>query len=517
MNYCFIICFLFIVASTGCTSSVEVTPNDYTYAINHLIALKGDGEAFGIEEKAPEDGEATEKYKGLEEHTKAIIKNIQAERGINPNRKRILIYVHGGLKGIQGSVDEAIILSRLMEREHEHHDDELYYPILINWESGMGSAYIDHLFRIRQGKEAPILGAISSPFYFLADIGRALFRYPVTMGVQIYRGLTPVPVPTQDEVASYNRQFFTPEPDPHQILLGQNKINRFSESWFQDRVTLFVPGVIRFVTTPVLDVFGKAGWDNMVRRTKTVFRKPSEFVPSDLTFRGEVQTISGKMKGEAPPTLNPRLKPEDSRPTGGLAVLMEKLRDLKSKKRQEDYSITLIGHSMGTLILNDLIRLYGDSNLDFPIDEIVYLAAACTIRDFEKSVIPYLRKNPLTKFYNLTLHPYGDAREKTYGDFLPRGSLLEWIDDFASNPSTFTYLTLGKWNNAIMALHVIPPAVRDQVTLKGFGIQDPEYNHRPHQGEVNEISYNKPQRHSHLNDSDQLFWRPDYWKKPISK
>ena len=179
---------------------------------------------------------------------------------------------------------------------------------------------------------------------------------------------------------------------------------------------------------------------------------------------------------------------------------------------------------MGTIILNELIRLYGDSRYcdeidleclenqknnawdkDFEIDEIVYLAAACTIGDFESSVIPYMKQHLGTKFFNLTLHPRADARELYKYDAAPRGSLLEWIDDFASNPSSFMELTLGKWNNAIRAWHIIPEEIRNRVTLKGFGIEDPKFN---------TIEKNKPQKHGEFNDAAQHFWKPEYWKAP---
>ena len=203
------------------------------------------------------------------------------------------------------------------------------------------------------------------------------------------------------------------------------------------------------------------------------------------------------------PSLDPDLEPEKSQPTGGLSVLMEKLRSLKKKHDPQDYKVTLIGHSMGTLMLNELLRLYGDPEKDFEYDEIVYMAAACTIRDFEASVVPYLQRHKDSKFFNLTLHPEADARERAAFDLLPRGSLLEWVDDYATNPSSFMELTLGKWNNAIMALHVIPETIRPRVTLKGFGIRDPDFNSGPQS--------NRPEAHGDFNDVTQLFWQPKYW------
>ena len=38
-----------------------------------------------------------------------------------------------------------------------------------------------------------------------------------------------------------------------------------------------------------------------------------------------------------------------------------------------------------------------------PFDNIIYLAAACPIRQYEEAVLPYLRKNKRARFFNLML------------------------------------------------------------------------------------------------------------------
>ena len=70
------------------------------------------------------------------------------------------------------------------------------------------------------------------------------------------------------------------------------------------------------------------------------------------------------------------------------------------------------------------------------------MGAACSVNDFESAVIRYLRNNDETNFYNLTLHPIAEQNEKNY-DVLPRGSLLVWIDTFATKPSRLADLRLG--------------------------------------------------------------------------
>ena len=122
------------------------------------------------------------------------------------------------------------------------------------------------------------------------------------------------------------------------------------------------------------------------------------------------------------------------------------------------------------------------------------MGAACSVREFADSVVPYLVNNEASRFYNLCLHPTAEALEIPYRivEFLPRGSLLEWIDNLFSAPHTLMDRTLGKWNNALQATHIIPESARERVTIKAFGVG---YNQ------------DKPQMHGQFNDLN--FWEDD--------
>src|SRR5881296_2962462 len=54
-------------------------------------------------------------------------------------------------------------------------------------------------------------------------------------------------------------------------------------------------------------------------------------------------------------------------------------------KEVGDLAITLVGHSMGTMILNNVLEDY----TDLSFDRIVYLAAAASIDDVRGAVLPY--------------------------------------------------------------------------------------------------------------------------------
>ena len=166
--------------------------------------------------------------------------------------------------------------------------------------------------------------------------------------------------------------------------------------------------------------------------------------------------------------------------------------------------VTLIGHSMGTIVANWIIADYG---AQLQPSNIVYLAAASPISDFERQVIPYLAsaEGEHTQFYNLTLHRLAEVRERNvhilpYVDLAPRGSLLVWIDNYLSNPESFLDRTLGRWDNVIVATHIFPKNTRDRVHIKAFGI-------RPW-GEKNSVL--NPEKHGEFTDG--AFWRQDFWE-----
>ena len=62
------------------------------------------------------------------------------------------------------------------------------------------------------------------------------------------------------------------------------------------------------------------------------------------------------------------------------------------------------------------------------------MAAACSIKDFQAAVIPYLHDHADTKFFNYTLHPVAENLESHGYGFGGTGSLLNQIDNFYENP-----------------------------------------------------------------------------------
>jgi hypothetical protein len=202
--------------------------------------------------------------------------------------------------------------------------------------------------------------------------------------------------------------------------------------------------------------------------------------------------------------------------------------------------VNLIGHSMGTIVACEILQRFHQLR----VDNAVFMAAACSIRDFKQKVVPYLEEQHLreqllglppgteqkTEFYNLCLHDFGENAEKNPGnlDLSQRGSLLTWIDRLFEKPESENDRTLGRWTNALLATDDIPGSIMGQITMKAFG-RDRTYN-----GETPPPFYNvaqtkpkkgkyavEPQKHgefarfeegSKKSDSNIGFWRKKYWQ-----
>lgn len=179
------------------------------------------------------------------------------------------------------------------------------------------------------------------------------------------------------------------------------------------------------------------------------------------------------------------LKVEDETATGAFAVLLDELiRYLRMNNKKS--KIILIGHSTGTIIIseyvgvllarqgvdvkNDGAAVGGAGNSKGLIDEIVFLGSAATIGQFNKTIVPYLQNNEDTKFYNISLNGYDEAKTSWYG--FQTMSLLEWLDSAVARPASHAERIMGKWENMMLAMHTIPCEIRNQVHLKHLPSED---------------------------------------------
>jgi len=382
-------------------------------------------------------------------------------------RKKILIYVFGGMN----FVDDTVINSEELYKTIWNHSD--YYPVFINWESSLLEAYMDHLFYIRRGVRSYSFGPTLFPFYLTSDISRAVMRLPVNLAFQSYGVF----------YSDYENQQLDAE--------SMTLMNKMKMRWYagKDNMPLGEQALartsycfgfpVRIITTPLLDVGGKSGWDVMRHRVRNAFERSAPYEIGD---------------GED-------LKMAWSPPDGALSLFMNRIQELQL--HNSSYEITVIGHSMGPLIINEMVSRYDSVSFK----NIVYMASASSSRETAQVLRPYLSRHPESTFYNLCLHPSIDSDDMMIYGVTPRGSVLEWIDLYFSDPVSRDDHTVGQWNKAMECLPRRLGPVQSQVINKAFGVRDPVTNTR---------ALNLPEQHTDFSLPEIRFWEPDFWQIPAN-
>lgn len=378
--------------------------------------------------------------------------------------KDITFIIHGGLVSWTTGLQEAIVLSLAILSDKNNSSGNRSYPIFINWHSGGIDAYVEQLSKIRKGERIELVGAITAPIKFLSDIGRGIADTPslgALEGKRLYDTLDEKKL--NSCIPKQLRWGGIVCPDD---LEGTNDVLATSK--------YFLMTPFRIISAPFINGAGRPAWENMVRRTRNTFwQEPKDGKPAQ---RGVVRELFDSLFIEN--------------------INKYKTFYLEPRDQNCDFAgktINLIGHSMGTMIITELLHAYPQC----PYENIVFMAAAVSIREFNQSLPRVLEQNDHVKFYNLSLQPKAEAREMSVWGFVPSGSLLEWIDEMYTSPSTKFDRTLGKWVNVREILPTIPKDHQERMTFRIFGATPGE-----------------PIRHGDFNNIGMCFWRESFWKSP---
>lgn len=407
-------------------------------------------------------------YERQQERILAALREWGDDRSSEGTPLKIFLFVHGGLNSRSGSLGRATGLQAQIASEAGA------YPLFINWRSSFLSSYGEHLLYLRQGKHLGWRALPKAPFYFLGDLARGIVRLPVVFF---------------DETKNLYKAHSATTLNPHLVEVERQLEDKDLDLWIGDdcestgkrigRATESVATIptAKLVTGAVLEGFGQSSWDVMLRRT-------------DLLFYTE-----GEMRGE-------RMIPSQdvgTEPQGDLALFLRELLSFLDAQRIEgrSWTIDLVGHSMGTIVVNDIIRYVGN---ELPLENIVYMAAACSLKDYQESVVPLLRARESISMYHLTLHPKADLRESNGFFLLPRGSLLVWLDDFLAAPATPFDRMAGRYDNLLRVMHLMPDESYDQVSIKALGV-----------GSTCAEGGIGPVRHGQFG-TVLRFWQPECWE-----
>lgn len=488
----------------------------------HVIELDGNGMLYDLQ---PTNGHR--KLPGARAVTNYLTQTIW--QGFQQSGKtNILVFIHGGMNGRDEGLKHYL-------NNFKEIDQMGYYPVFVVWPSGPWTTYVEHLLWVRQGikmetKTEKAFSLLTVPLMLVADLGRAVTRLPMVVANNT-RSDTETIIPIRKQEAGTLYKDYTNLVQQHYQLHIEDDYSRWSDRMLRD-VSYNATLPVKYVFASLIDGLGKGAWDDMLRRTQTAY--PGRWsddgdIIQDVAGAADQKTKAGAQVG---PNVTRRQKRKIRRmehyAEAGLPAFFEMLRNFQTTNGTSS-EVTVVGHSMGTIILNRVMR---DTKIDFA--NIVYLAAACSIEDFSTSVLPYLREHTNTQFYGLSLHPIAEAGEWCLmaGDLVPRGSLLIWLDNFLMNPVTEQERTLGRWRNLFRTSPTGEPVVRrffenhDSESLKerlhfrafSVGVGN-EKQMRPGKYQWNDNRTPKTLKErcntplAHGDFTEMPFWSKDFWWK----
>jgi len=275
-----------------------------------------------------------------------------------------------------------------------------YYPLFLNWNSAFGDSIKDDMIRFRFGEHNSGFAWSTAPFIAAGRVLSSAMNIPASL---FHQGVT-----MKDGIVGAAH-----EGDPKVGIALDTLANL--PSYFLS-ITLL----------PITEGFGAPAWGIMKRRVD-----------------------------EATGSIAPAL---ETHQTGAARTLIQALRKSISKKSScttpkpdiagqgkfcwantsTEVTVTLVGHSMGAMVINRLLQaaegpLLSPSSPALPVDQIIYLAPACSINEAEQLLMPYLDRHPNTHFWLFTLNKRDESREIPFNGFavfVPRGTLLAWVDTF---------------------------------------------------------------------------------------
>ena len=522
MKYALVVTLSFALCPAPKAAFSEVTPN---YRL-HVLAVDEDGSALSptVERSLAKDG--TYRYKASHkmldgEEIRGAKVNSKLLKATTPGEKptpfndrmsvalqgrqplynyldamfteicerkpsEIIVYIHGGLNNIDGAIAKCAALTDMFNEQQKP-----AYFIGICWNSNLMPTYVQHLFAVREGLHQGPKAIATSPAMLISDVGGAAARFPMNLVSFLWQDAYTVNPRgfTRRKLADRRyKQIRKSSKDPNlkRLTVGDARDERSLGSRVGSdfgRWVLTYP--VKVPSTLLLDALGVQSWKNMLRRTRTMFERESEFIPM-LEFE-DAENLN-KYLGYPPDNAVPFL--DKLNYTGRKGAMWHFGNYLASGKAawapEERPTITVIGHSMGAIVACELLQHFHT----LPANNVVFEAAACSVSNFKTNVIPFLEEQNLrsqtaadvvkTHVYNLCLQDDAENAEKNPGelDLSQRGSLLTWVDTLYQSPESENDRTFGRWVNAILATDDFPSDILGRITIKEFG-RDRLREHHP--------------------------------------
>jgi hypothetical protein len=430
---------------------------------------------------------------------------------------KVLFFFHGGLNRQKTSVDRA---ARLYQRIKESGS----YPIFVNWNSSFPSTWWDHVAHVHKGIWTENRFVAAFPYFSLVDEVKSVAEAPVAWlaeGRHTFPRFGP-DLPSIKAYVDLVHDYQGGTGIAVNDLLEGNILqdDRTKPEKFKSYATLPLTFPTKVLAPPLLiQAAGPGSWDIMQRRTAMLFRTEDEFLGIPPQQIAQERATPSPRKIGVPETgaalahfitrfqrdFLPVFCRDGKYPsvTGG-PELTSSVQEQEPKVREEStescenrLQVTLVGHSMGTIIIDQLLR-YAPN---IKVRNIIFMAAATSVADYRNTVTAYLERNSETRMFHLILHPRAEVSERGFLDLSPRGSLLVWIDNYFTNPITPLDRTVGRFYNLLPELLYTDMNIRNRVNLKIFRVG------------ASERCWN-PQKHGDFGLFP--FWDPNFWDPHVT-
>ncbi len=473
------------ITLTACASDAR------NYLSQHVLPVDPSGHlgTFAFDEPMLEDGGRGPRGSTIHEHIEVLLDGAEAfadRRDPDGFAEEVplMIHLHGGRRTGAASARQSDDILTVMRRDaDEREGDTDWYPVFVHWRSGDIDTATGRLIDLRQGRDINLVGGILTlPFVLAQDLARGVIKLPKSLVYQVYRdgavaarvGFDVSPFQTWRDTTRITRAmqaedgaaptFDVTTPDYHRTR------------WVHaGRGLLYLPTQVAKIPVQAafLEGLGQGAWDEMRRRARNLVWRPGTFEDSKADM--PVDEVRRSMLADEA--------------DGALPQLFHAI-----GQRGRRYRLLLVAHSMGAIAMNDglqcLAAAMEASGGAIEVERLLYMAPACSVIDAAEAIVPFLELSTDTHFHLMALHPIAEADEINLYDLVPRGSLLEWIDNFYTTPATHSERVFGKWANAIPSLALFT-SVRDRVHFKAFSVGP---------GRI-------PTKHGHFHSIP--FWRAD--------
>lgn len=462
---------------------------------------------------------------------------------------RLLFYFNGGL-------NSQFDMEQQAEKQIPCMMADGYYPVFFVWDTGFFNSYKEQVTRISDG----FLGLDDkflnprTPFLVAGQILSGIGQEPMDLAIQSSRSWdsllsrpecslkikNPSPSNNSSDEAQDNC-WESPSDNNNKVKLITEDTIDVQDFGAETGKFLFHTALspVQVVSTPIAHGIGESAWQNYLRRTRTTLRQSWEFVPwwkskernrintlresfprgtgvfaEFFTALEEYRTKDGnrlsriEIEGDNGEHIDDILCPIDSKVGNeacqkSLRSHLEALIDERIYESLKEAKITLIGHSMGGIVVNGLIESFPQ----LPYSDIVVMASAASFRDTQRAINYYyeVHKNEdtqlnneesKTRFFSLMLHPKNDTGEQQGGGTIPSGSLLMWIDQMYEVAKTPEDRTFGFWPNVKTTRHMFSEKAQKNMVFRVFNQRKSDSN---------------PVEHGDFNEDRMCFWRPAFW------